>query len=399
MTARLLLIMGMLAVLTARPAGAGPWSIEPLVGVMIDYESNPVLRDVDAAAEEHIAALADVPVRYDTDGFEFLFRPSGRLSNSTGYSSLASNYAHLDSSAAYFGDLDTLTAQGSLARDSSLYFLGALADGVGVRRDTASSAIDWTRFLTERTQFQLDGSWTEVHYAEPSNTVFLTEYRYLSGGPTLVYSVDELDILKLIANAGSYQSLNGLTESKSQSLQLGFQRQVTELWQVSTTVGYTRSQDSEKIFFGPYLLGAAKSDQNSTVYSATITRLGERTSFSAGASRALQPTGLSYLSRQDSFSLSGTYKRSERWDFALTATYQRAVNPESTQIQTQLTTRDVSFRYLNAQLTVNWHLTERWLVSAHAIRISQEIGNPFSQNAASTGLNIEISRQFLRTQF
>ncbi len=112
--------MATLVAFLTRPATAEPWSIEPLVGVSGEYDSNPLLREFDFNAEEHIAALVDLPVRYDADGFEYVFRPSGRFSNSAGYSSLASNYLHADSDVQFSGDRDTATLQAGMARDSSL---------------------------------------------------------------------------------------------------------------------------------------------------------------------------------------------------------------------------------------------------------------------------------------
>jgi len=46
-----------------------------------------------------VAGLLDLTLSYDADGIEIVIRPNGRLSNSRGYSSLASNFAHLDANA------------------------------------------------------------------------------------------------------------------------------------------------------------------------------------------------------------------------------------------------------------------------------------------------------------
>ena len=123
-----------------------------------------------ATGTENIAALLDLPVTYDADGFEFLLRPSGRLGNERGYYSLASNYAHLDSSLQYSTDLSTATLQGEVARDSSLFFGGGLDRGIGVRRDSEATSADWTRSITERSQIALDASWSKVRYDQSANS-------------------------------------------------------------------------------------------------------------------------------------------------------------------------------------------------------------------------------------
>jgi hypothetical protein len=387
--ARLVIIMTLGSAILAGRVGAEPWGVTPLLGISADYASNPSLRFDNAKAEENAAALLDVPVSYDSDGMEILLRPSGRLSNSRGYSSLASNYAHLDANAQFIDDLGSASLQGQIARDSSLYFAGGFANGVGVRRDAATTAGDWTRSLTDRSQIQLDASWTRVRYDQPPNSTGLVDYRYVTAGPTFSFAATERDTLQLLGNVGRYQSLNGLTESKSSNLQLGAIRQLSETWKLNVSAGYSRSKNSERIYFGPFFLGTQVADQNGGIYAVSVTHQGERFTFTGGLSRALQPTGFAYLSRQDSLTLGVTYTQSERWSFGLNGTWQRSQLP--------LPSGEVfSVRYINAQFSANWHWTEQWVVSMHATRITQQYGPP-TVNASSTGVSLDISRQFLRT--
>ncbi len=390
--------MGISAALFAPLAGAGPWNIEPRLGVSADYSTNPVLREFNPKAEEHIAGLIDLPLRYDADALDVLFRPSARISNSRGYSSLASNYAHLDADAQISNELGSTTIQAGLARDSSLYYTGSLVSGIGVRRDSASTGVSWNRSVTERAQALLDASWTQVRYDEPVSLNYFVNYRYLSAGPSFAYAENERNTVKILANAGLYQSLNGITGSKSANLQLGFSRQLSEIWTLSTSVGYSRSTNSEKIYFGPFLLHTVTSNQQGTVYLATITRQADRFTLIGGVSRTLQPTGFAYLSRQDTYNLNATYARSERWDFALAATWAQAVNPDLGGSGAVLSGRESAVRYFNTQLTANWHWTPQWAVSVHATRITDKYGPP-AASGALTGLSLELSRQFLRTEF
>lgn len=400
--------MSVLTALLGRTAGAGPWNIEPILGVSADFNTNPLLHQFDTQSEEHIAALLDVPLRYDSDAVEFSVRPYGRLSSSQGYSSLASNYAHLDSAAQFTNELGSTTLQASLARDSSLYYVGALVSGVGVARNTESAAGDWNRLLTERSQLQFDISWVKVRYDQPSgvndSSYNLVDYRYISGGPTFAYALNELDTFKLLSNVGQYQSLDGITESKSESLQAGFVHPLSEIWTLSINAGYSQSKNTEKVldellyyFYGIVDYETVSSKQDGTVYSATVTRQGERVNLSAGVSRALQPTGFAFLSRQDTVNFTGTYTHSERWDYALSVSWQKAVSPEESAGVAQLTGNEFAVRYLNAQITANWHLTPQWVVSFRATRISQEYGPP-AVSGASTGVTLDISRHFLRTE-
>jgi hypothetical protein len=407
--ARLLLSMSVLTALLGRTAGAGPWNIEPILGISADFDTNPLLHQTDAESEEHIAALLDFPLRYDGDAVEFSVRPYGRLSNSQGYSSLASNYAHLDSAAQFVNELGSTTLQAGLARDSSLYYVGALINGVGVPRDTESAAGDWNRHLTERSQLEFDVSWVKVRYDQPSSglnasSYNLVDYRYLSGGPTFAYSVDELNTIKLLANVGEYQSLDGVTQSRSESLQLGFVHPLSEIWTLSVNAGYSQSKNTEKVlngllyyFYGVIEYDTESAKQNGTVYTATVSRQGERVNLTGGISRALQPTGFAFLSRQDSINFTGTFTQSERWDFALAASWQRALSPQESAGVAQLNGSEFTVRYLNASVSANWHWTPEWVFTMRATRITQEYGPP-TVSGASTGLNLDIGRHFLRTE-
>ncbi|HEY0802987.1 MAG TPA: hypothetical protein VGD54_19280, partial [Steroidobacteraceae bacterium] len=375
-------------------ASAEPWSIEPRLGASAEYGTNPGLRIINPVSEEHVAALFSLPLRYDADGIQLFLSPSGRISNSRGYSSLASNYLHVNGNAQFTNDVGSTSVQGELARDSSLYYAGALASGIGVRRDTALTSADWTRSLTERSLLQLDASWTHVSYAQSANAFGLTDYRYLSAGPTFGYALTERDTLKVLSSFGLYQSLNGISESKSENLQLGFVRQLNELWSLSTIAGYSRSTNTQKYFFGPFFLGNFSSNQNGAVYAATLTRQNEQFSFSGGVSRSLQPTGFAYLSRQDSFTLNAAYALTERWDFGLSAAWQKVQNPVLG-APAGSGTRTNDARFLNVQLTANWHWTPQWIISMHVMRITQQFSPP-PVSVASSGVSLDIVRQFLR---
>ena len=401
-------------------AGEGRWSIEPRLGVVASYISNPQLRVTDAQAEDNVAVTADLPLRYDTDQMDFLLRPNGRRSNRQGYSSLASNYEHLDATAQFNSELDAATLLGAVARDSSLYYVGGLVHGIGVPRDSVNGSANWTHSVTERQQVLLDASWTRVRYVEPSSFNAQVNYRYLSAGPTFSAAVSERNTLKLLGTYGLYQSLNGLTESRSENLQMAFVRRLTEIWTLSASAGYSRSIDSQKLYqqipYGPFILGTvlvgvAKSNQNGAVYAANFTRQGERFNLSIAASRALQPTGFAFLSRQDSLTLSASYILTERWDFSAAAQWVRAANPIENTSGAALSGTESRTSYRNIQLAANWHLTPQWMISFSAARIMQQYDGytvPIpsapalyipSSNAGSTNISLTFTRQFWRTQF
>jgi hypothetical protein len=372
--------------------------MEPTLGMASEYASNPYLLSTGERAVSDEAILLDVPARYDLDAAHFALEPSLRYSDSGTYASLASNYFHLNASASFAGDLGALSFTGGRGRDSSLYQNGVSSNGVGVRMDSGSAGMDWQRQITERSFLAVDASWNRVRYGQSTAATGLVDYRYVSVGPSVSIAVDERDKFRVSAGAGQYLALDGITESKNYSLQLGLDRQLTEIWTLTTSAGYARSNNSEKIFYGPifigsieygpFLLGTIESEQKGPVYSASLIRQGERFSVTASASRAFRPSGFEFLSRADTAEVDLKHAYSERWKFGAKATYQKTATPSSNGANSSL-------RYLSGQLSAEWHWTPTWVVALNTTWVSVKYVLP-PISAQSSGVSLEISRQFLR---
>ncbi len=377
---------------------AEPWSTTPLIGVVGQYASNPALAAGDAQAETNAALMLNAPVNYDADDFHFVATPNIRYSNASGYSSITSNYFHLDSSAQLVNELGSTSVTAALYRDSSLLYAGELTNGVGVRRDTSAFGINWLRALSERLQLQLAANTSRTLYAQSgaqgrestqtdlANT--LVDYRYTTFSPALAIAESELNTVRVIGSAARYEALDGVSDSNSATLQLGFDRLLSEIWSLKTTAGYSRAENRYNYFFGPYLLEVLDSTQNGTVYSASLLRQSEVLGLTFGASRALAPTGFAYLARQQSVSLAGNYTYSERLAYGANLSWQTNSYPSSTGAS-------VTQKYYSVVLSASWHLTEQWILTLQTTRLLQEYGSP-TVSGASSGVTIQIARQFYR---
>ena len=367
---------------------AVPLSIEPQFGLASDYSSNPNLRADDVRAETHAAVLLDAPVRYDSDEWHLSLRPSVRYSDSSGYSSLASNYFRADAGAQLYDERGVIGLSGSLARDSSLSYGGESNRGIGVRRDTRAGGFDWQHAPTERTSLQLDLNWTRVTYDQGAAFTNLTDYRYVSAAPSWAYALTERNSLKILGSAGRYNSLDDITSSKDYNLQLGLDRLLTENWTLSASAGYSKSKNSRKYFFGPFFLGALDSTQNSGVYNLSVKRSGESVFLNLNVSRSLRPTGFAFLSRQDAADFRFTYQYSEKWSFSAQAYVSKSTDPQANGI-------DVNRRYLAAYLSADWHWTPNWFMTLRTSRISQRF-DEIRYDGNSSGVSLELNRQFNR---
>jgi hypothetical protein len=378
---------------------AEPWSTEPLVGFASEYASNPYLQSEDARSRSDEALLFNAPTHYDGDSTHFSVTPSMRYSDSRGgYASLASNYYHLNSAASFLGDLDSLQLTAAAGRDSSLYQYGLSSNGLGVRTDAYSAGVDWQRQITERFGFELDGNWSRVAYNQEAALSGLVNYRYISAGPALNYLLSERDKLQVQATAGQYRALDGNTESRNYSLQLGFNRSVSELWTLATSAGYSRSNNSERLYFGPFFIGPVEfgpyyvgtlhTVQEGPIYSVSLARQDEKLTFKGSLSRAFLPSGFVYLSREDVAEVSLSDTVTERWTLAAKMDYQDTATPTSSGLLSKE-------HYISGQCSAAWKWTPEWALSLSATWVNVKY-DLLGLTAQSSGVNFEISRQFLR---
>jgi hypothetical protein len=376
-----LLCLTAVAMCIASASRAGVWGTDPVLGLSSDYSTNPGLLYIDHTAETHAALLIDVPTTYYADAVKFSVLPSFRISNSSGYSSLASDYEHLT----LIGEIDTerstLTATGQLARDSSLYYNYYFNGSTGVRRDSALADLNWVRALTERWNLSVDVDSTRAQYGRSVTFTTLTDYRYSSAAPSISWSANERTSLSLQGGIGIYNSLDGLTQSVNSNAQLGFKRQLDELWNLSASAGISRETDKFKTFFGTFDSTAA-----GTVFAANIMRQGERLALSGQASRSLVPSGYAFLSRQDTYQLSASYPTSERWTFNGHVRWLKAENP-------QLLAPTIDQSYLELGLSAVWLFTEHWTATFMASYVTDKVAPPPTHVDAS-GFSIQLARHF-----
>ena len=203
---------------------AEPWSTQPLVGVVGQYDSNPVLAASNTQSETNAALVLNLPVNYDEDDFHFVATPNIRYGNASGYSAVTSNSFHLDSTAQLSNELGSTSVTAAVYRDSSLLYAGELSNGVGVRRDSSSLSVDWQRALAERLQVQVGASSFRTLYAQttPQDDSqsagaggilgTLADFRYSSFSPALAFAQNERDTFRLIGAVGRYEALDEVSD-------------------------------------------------------------------------------------------------------------------------------------------------------------------------------------------
>ena len=393
-----ILVLGAAVAAVSLSAKAGVWGSQPDIGIAADYNSNPALLNIADTAEQHGALVLDAPASYVGDAFKFSVLPSFRLSNSQGYSSIDSDYEHLTTSVEFDTERDVLTTAATVARDSSLYHDYLLSGSTGVRRDSFSEDLNWDRKLSERLDWDTDLNWSRVRYAESasSDAPSLTDYKYSSISPSLSWAESELGKLTATASVGRYDSLVGETESKSANLQLGLTRQLSEIWSLTASGGYSRAENSaageecdpEYLQFGFCLPIPAtiNSNQNGTIFSVNLIRQTSLWYLNAIASRQLLPSGFAYLSRQDSYELKGSYTASVRWTFSgdlHRIQYQQPI----------ITGGTGELKVTTESLSAAWLWTEHWTLTLSVTHVLESYGAP-RLTPTNSGATLLLSRQF-----
>jgi hypothetical protein len=394
----LLHILIAVAMQRAESAGAGVWVTEPVIGVAAEYSTNPDLLYVPHSSEADGAILIDAPTTYHADNESLSIQPSFRFANRSGYSSLTSDYEHLTAVGEFDTELGTLTATGELARDSSLYYTYSLNGSEGVRRDTTSADAAWSHAFTERLSFNWDINTSRVVYGQSSTITTLTDYHYSNASPALSWAYDERTTVKLLAAVGLYDSTNLETKSVNSNAQLGVVRQLTELWTLTASAGYSRETNSVStyeyipVYIGPFLIGFEKefvhleSTENGTVFNVNLTRKGERLALTGFGARSVVPTGFAFLATQTNYGVSFDYPRTERWKFDGSVQRNTFKEPQSFGAV-------VDDTYLSFNLSAAWLVTEKWTLTLQASKVTARYSPPFV-DVASTGVSLQLSRHF-----
>jgi hypothetical protein len=389
------------AMIHSSAAKAGVWGTDPVLGITADYATNPVLLEAPNTAQTDAALLIDAPTTFNANNFSLSVLPSFRVGDTKSYSSINSDYEHLNVKGEFDSERSVLTGTAGVTRDSSLYE-NYLANGeTGVRRDGATADLNWDRFLTERIEVDTDANTQRVRYGSaPANT--LVDYKYTSITPTLAWNAAERTKFTIAASVGQYDSLDGNTRSRNANLQLGFIRPLTEIWSLTVSGGFSRALnriDFNEQFLvftatGPEIVtipARSESSQNGAVYTVNLTRHGSRLTLSAIASRQEIPTGFAYLSRQNTVELQASYSLTARWSLSVDARYFNAQDPLG-----QGASIDRTVYYFGP--SASWQWTEHCTVTLGASRLMERYQSSHI-DLASNQVAVTLSRKFNHVSF
>lgn len=381
---------------------AGTWGVDPVVGVVGYHSTNPILLAGPHTDETRGAVLVDSPVTYTGNGVDFAILPSFRVGDSIGFSSLTSNYEHLNFKGDITSERDVVSGTAGVSSDSSLYYNYTQSGLAGVSREAASADLSWSRRLTERMSLNADLSDSRVGYGHALGAATLVDYSYAALSSSVTWDATETSKLTFKSGATLYKSLDDTTKSTDIDLQMGWQRRLSDIWSVTALAGLSRTADTltavrENLIFtanGPTVVAVPvriESSQNSTIYSTSATRQGERLMLNVGASRQLIPSGFSFLSRQESYDVGGSYACSVRWKLSADLRLLRSQDPSRQGVYSLRTVRYATF-------SSAWQWTAHWTITVAASRVTESLAALVAR-PSSTEVSLQLSRQFDRIKF
>ncbi len=387
---------------------AGVWTIDPVFGLSGDYASNPALLDIPGTAAVNGAVLLDAPTAFNGDGYKWSLLPSLREGTVRGYSSVDSDYEHLTAKGERDTERSVLTGSLELARDSSLYFSGLTSGTTGVRHDSATVDLNFDRSMSERLDWSTDLNGVQVRYDQGDTATRLTNYRNVTLSPTWSWSRTQGGKFTFALSGTLFNALDGSSQSKSLTGQLGYVYQVTPLWNWSAQAGYSRAINKvhetleEEVLTseGPEIVLVpvnAESGENGTVFNVAVTRQSERLGLTLTAARQLLPSGFAYLSSQSSYELRASYAYTARWTLTADLRFADYQNPQIGQIAAYSVTTG------NYSLQAAWQWTEFWTVTLSAGRITENAPSPFAAGQTialtSNSVSVQLSRHFKTIKF
>jgi len=343
------LVLAALAAASAvcRCAAAAQWSIEPQLGLLLDYNSNLLLVPTGEQASAGMTVSVDATMKRVTESSEMDLHPHLELQRFPNEQALNADNGSVQGSYAARAERSSVTVTGSYEEASTLtteLSETGIVD-TSTRRETTTAGLTLGHDFSERQHLDLQGAYTNVIYPG-GEQVGLVGYRYPSGTLTDTFSVSERT--SLAAGAVVDQLKAPLTgyEAHDQGLRLTLKHAFSTRLSVSAVAGGTNTT-------------VAGVTQHGYVWDLHATYSSLLTQWDVDYSQSLQPSGRGYLVRRDAGNLTVSHNVAPR--LYATLTVQDIRNSEVAGGPFY----DVP-RYFFGDAGFDWHASERIVVSVTA---------------------------------
>jgi hypothetical protein len=322
---------------------AADWSVQSSAQLYALAERNPqLLAGEDRDVQGGVAALA-IGLLRQTELLDLHLDVNGSARRYGNDTALDRDDQSVALSLARRGERYVLQGTASVTRDSTLTSeLGTTGITEFNQRHRArvlSLAPQWQ--LTERLATGLSLGWQDNSYGLNSQSR-LSNYSYSSAAFNASFATTETTDATLVISGGRLDSALNDFNTHSLAARLELQHSWSPRWQGSLSGGPSKVETRQRTTRG-------------SVFSAAITRKGERLNLDTSLERSIEPTGSGLLSRRDSVGLHANAALSAQVNLGVGL---NMIRSRELLHERSLTINDV--RYTRAELSLSWRVAREW---------------------------------------
>ena len=325
-------------------AHAADWSVQPLLVVGTDYDSNRTLAS-DATGSEGVSMSGNMRLVHATERLQLLLLPELALQRFSDRRFDRSDNDALSARATWTGMLTSFDLSASL-RDQSTLSSELLSTGIfdlHTRRRDEQIGGTWSYAYAERWGVSLFSSYESQNYHGNATTP-LQDNRLTTFGLSEKYIATQRLSFTASASSGHYVTEQSSFDTRSDSASAGFILSLSERNQITGDFGWNRRTDQF-------------SRSSGFVGQLLVSRSSETGSLSFSAGRSVVPSGFGVFSQMDQVLLSASRGLSERLTLGAALSWYR----------TQSAFRSVTFddrSYSQVRVSLTWRADPYWSIGA-----------------------------------
>ena len=335
--------------LAAASASAAEWRITPSSSVAADYSDNPRLLTSGGEAANGVRSELSTQLLMRTERVALSMIPRIVSSHYSNDATLSSTDEFIDFAGQWQSERTTWATTANFTRDTTLTseigFTGLIQSNR--RHEGITLGGGPTVQVTER--LSLGGQLYEMrnHYVDARYTG-LVDYDYSLAGLNAGWVVSERTTLTVDASAGELRAPDAGMKTRNESLKLGMNYTVSELWMA-------------KLSAGPAWVQADAGEDTGWVLSSEFHRHTERNDWSVTLARELTPAGQGLLTRRDSLSIGFIHQITEH---TAAEVYVHAINNQT--LSPGLAVNYDTVHYQQVETRFRWMLSPSWSLVASA---------------------------------
>jgi len=328
------------------PAGAAEWQFTPTSSLSSGYSENPRFLPDGSDGQQQATAELAAHLAGGTERLTIGLDPRATFSRYRSDQDLDTNNQYLGLSSSWQTERTLWSGNAQFDHDSTqtseLGTTGLVQNNS--RRQNVMASVGPRVTLSETLSTGANVQWTDVHYKDGLSSG-LSDYSRGTASLFGTLATSERSRFTLSVSGSRLEAARNLRPTDDASATLGLSHEMGQQWSASLSAGPSWADSGEQTRRG-------------TVYSADVTRQGERQQFTAGVHRRLDPIGTGFLSLTDAITLNLSQRLSERMSAAFTGSVTR-----NRELFSGASNEGRETRYASASGSVSWTVASAWSIS------------------------------------